>query len=403
LTSSEEERRIRGIAILSSQYHVKRINKLHYRLKSQSSKEDEIWYDVVKQYGHNIGGHREGEWTCSCPDFKYRLTVCKHVFAILYLKQARKKITYRGVLQEQSSPTVLSSRSTDLLTCPKCKSESIVKNGVREAKHNHLQRYRCNTCHYRFIDNVGFERSKANPKAVTAALDLYFKGVSFRKVSDHLQQLYGIKITHVAVINWIRKFADIVGPFVDSLKPPHLSGIYHVDEMMVHVRREKMEVGHYQWLWNMMDNSTRFWISGMVSQNRATADARAVFRDSKNKSTSPRAIIHDGLHTYSDAFNKEYFTLKTPRVKNIRSISVRNQGLNSLVERLHGTIRDREKVMRGMQTKETAHQIIEAMRIYYNYVRVHSTLKKTPAQKAGIQLDLQGNKIETLIRLSAKC
>ena len=79
---------------------------------------------------------------------------------------------------------------------------------------------------------------------------------------------------------------------------------------------------------------------------------------------------------------------------------MRNEGLNSLAERLHGTIRDREKVMRGMQTKATAQKIIEAMRIHYNYCREHSKFKKTPAEKAGIQLDLEGNKIESLIRLA---
>jgi transposase-like protein len=220
-------------------------------------------------------------------------------------------------------------------------------------------------------------------------------------VCDHLKQFYGATVSHVSIINWMKKFVDVVKPYVDSITAPHLSGIYHIDEMMVHVRREKMEVGHYQWLWNLMDNTTRFWISGLVSQRREIADARAVFQDSKNKSMAARAIIHDGLKTYDEAFQKEYFKLKNPRVKNIRSISVRNQGLNSKVERLHGTIREREKVMRGMQTKETAQKIIEAMRIYYNYVRVHTTINKTPAQNAGIQMDLQGNKIENLVRLSA--
>ena len=57
---------------------------------------------------------------------------------------------------------------------------------------------------------------------------------------------------------------------------------------------------------------------------------------------------------------------------------MRNQGLNSLAKRLHGTIRDREKVMRGMQNKETAQKIIEAMRIHYNYSREHSRFKKHP-------------------------
>jgi transposase-like protein len=62
--------------------------------------------------------------------------------------------------------------------------------------------------------------------------------------------------------------------------------------------------------------------------------------------------------------------------------------LNSKVERLHGTIREREKVMRGMQTRETAQKVVDAMKINYNFVREHSTLHKTPAEKAGIKLNL---------------
>jgi transposase-like protein len=119
--------------------------------------------------------------------------------------------------------------------------------------------------------------------------------------------------------------------------------------MMVKVKREQMGKGHYQWLWNLMDNTTRFWISSMVSQRRGIADARAVFQDSKKTSAPAKAIIHDGLHSYDEAFQKEYFALNTPRIQNIRSISVRNQGLNSKVERLNGTVREREKVMRGMR------------------------------------------------------
>jgi putative transposase len=107
------------------------------------------------------------------------------------------------------------------------------------------------------------------------------------------------------------------------------------------------------------------------------------------------------LRSYDEAFQKEYFSLKQPRVKNVRSVSVRHDGLNSKVERLDGTIREREKVMRGMQTKATAQQIIEAIRINYNFVREHSTLKTTPAQKAGINLEIGEKKIENLVRMAA--
>ena len=63
-------------------------------------------------------------------------------------------------------------------------------------------------------------------------------------------------------------------------------------------------------------------------------------------------------------------------------------------------MRDKEKVMRGMHSKESAQKIIEAMRIHYNYCREHSKLVKTPAEQAGIKLDLHSNRVESLIRLA---
>jgi hypothetical protein len=67
-----------------------------------------------------------------------------------------------------------------------------------------------------------------------------------------------------------------------------------------------------------------------------------------------------------------------------------------------GVFRDREKVMRGMDHKESAQKTIDAMRIHYNFVREHSSIKKTPAEQAGIKLDLGENKIENLIKLASK-
>lgn len=172
--------------------------------------------------------------------------------------------------------------------------------------------------------------------------------------------------------------------------------------MVVHVRKEKMEKGHYQWLWNMCDNTTRFWISSKVSQRREVNNARAVFQDAKSKTPTPLAIIHDGLPSYNEAYHKEYFTLGGKRVKNIRSVSVRHDGLNQTVERLNGIFRDREVVMRGMENKETAQKIIDAYRIHYNFVRHHGSIGKTPAERAGIKLELGTNKIESLIKMASK-
>jgi hypothetical protein len=54
-----------------------------------------------------------------------------------------------------------------------------------------------------------------------------------------------------------------------------------------------------------------------------------------------------------------------------------------------------------MQTKETAQKIIEAMKIHYNFCREHSTLGRTPAEESGINLKLDRNKVESLIRIAS--
>lgn len=387
-TDDELRRQVNAVNIVTKGLQVKRKNKIRFKVISQSDKEE--CYDVIKQYGHNLGGHQEGEWICNCLDFIYRHVICKHIYAVTLWKSQRKETVTQDV------QAVIPSISNEII-CSTCKSDNVVKYGIRHNKCGDIQRYRCKECNYKFIINIGFERNRANPKAVTVALDLYFKGVSLRKVCDHLKQFHDVEVTHVTIIKWIRKFVDTVKPFVDSITPPHLSGVVHVDEMMVHVRREEHEKGHYQWLWNLIDDGTRFWISSLVSQRREIGDARRVYQDAKQKTGTPKAIIHDGLPSYNEAFQKEYFTLKNPRVKNIRSVSVRNEGLNSVVERLNGTMRDREKVMRGMNTKDSAQKIIEAMRIHYNFCREHSKLGKTPAEASGIKIEGE-NKLLTLIQ-----
>jgi hypothetical protein len=69
------------------------------------------------------------------------------------------------------------------------------------------------------------------------------------------------------------------------------------------------------------------------------------------------------MNDSNEAYQKELFTLKTPRIQNVRSISIGHQGLNSKVERLNGTMRDRETVIRGLDNAEAGQELLDAMRI----------------------------------------
>ncbi len=377
-----ETRKMRALTIVGLN-QVKRITAVFYKVKSQSS---DFWYEVRHPY------KSDGEWSCTCSDHIFRKIDCKHILSVYLSKELRHKIIVNSDVDDIE---------TSLEFACKCGSQNIRKDGIRNNKACKIQRYKCKDCGQRFCNNVGL-RSKVSTKVITASLDLYFKGVSLRQIKHHLIQFYGINITHVAIYKWIHKFGEIVQPYVDQLVPKDLSGVYHIDEMAVHVRKEINEKGHYQWLWNICDNSTRFWISSKISQTRKVDDARAVFQDAKRKSPRPLAIIHDGLHSYSEAFDKEYYTMESPRTRNIRSVSVRHNGLNQKVERLNGIFRDREIVMRGMDNYDSAQKLVDAYRIHYNFIRNHSSIGQTPAECAGISLNLGQNKIEDLIKLATK-
>jgi hypothetical protein len=62
-----------------------------------------------------------------------------------------------------------------------------------------------------------------------------------------------------------------------------------------------------------------------------------------NSPQKPIALVLNGLPSYNEVYQKEFFTKRNPRTINIRSVSVRNEGLNSKVEGLHGSSRETEK------------------------------------------------------------
>lgn len=71
-----------------------------------------------------------------------------------------------------------------------------------------------------------------------------------------------------------------------------------------------------------------------------------------------------------------------------------------MAERLHGTIRQRNEVMRGLDHEDSTQTLLDRLRLYYyNFIRPHQALNgKTPAQKAGINLDLGNNKWLSLMK-----
>jgi transposase-like protein len=281
--------------------------------------------------------------------------------------------------------------------CKFCGSENFIRYGIKNGK----QEYQCKDCNRRFVDNLYFENLKANPKIICLTLDLYFKGFSLRKIVDHLKQFYNLKVSHTTLLRWIENYIKIMNTYVSQFKP-NLGNIWQVDEMMVQVD------GDWFYLWNVLDTRTRFHLASVISKQRRVMDARKVFQQAKKNShgSRPEFIITDGLHSYGKAINKEFHAWRT-ETKHIGNVGLnrrRNKHLcwdNNKVERLHGTVRERNKTQRGLEKENSV--FIKGHKVYYNFIRNHMSLSGvTPAEKSGIDLSLGDKKWENLLLQSVK-
>ncbi len=98
--------------------------------------------------------------------------------------------------------------------CPKCKSNSIKKDGKRKTENRgKLQRYKCKECSYRFVEDDGFFRMRNHPKKITCAIDLFYKGVSTRKVQEHFKAFYPHNSSNVSVYNWVVKYSRMISKY----------------------------------------------------------------------------------------------------------------------------------------------------------------------------------------------
>lgn len=122
-----------------------------------------------------------------------------------------------------------------------------------------------------------------------------------------------------------------------------------------------------------------------------------------------KIVTTDGLQGYPFVLRKT-FSLQSPYHASSRTKSkiihnaviASERGFDHPIERLHNTIRERTKTIRGFHSCiENAHAIMKGSEINYNFNRKHMSLgKKTPAEVAILQLEIGANRWLDLIRLS---
>lgn len=367
LQELEKRREEKGLEIVNKDNQVERINDYSYEVRSQSGK------------GSYLVSLSEEGWICECPDYKFRGLKCKHQWAVEFSLKLKEQVRKNIVIQEIT-----------VSNCVFCHSSNIKKFGVRHNKSGGIQRFLCADCGKTFSVNIGFERMKHNPQAITSAMQLYFSGESLRNTQKSLR-LLGVEVSHKTVYMWIKKYVLLMQDYVEKLKP-QVGDTWRADELYIKVK------GDMKYVFALMDDETRFWIAQEVADSKHSYDARRLFQKAmKAIGEKPKILITDGLPAYHDAYKKEFWTLKKEtRTEHINTIRLQGDMQNNKMERLNGEIRDREKVMRGLKKKDTP--ILKGYQIFHNYIREHEGLDgKTPAEACGITIEGK-NKWITLIQ-----
>jgi len=276
------------------------------------------------------------------------------------------------------------------MKCKYCGSEKVVKNG--SAKGQPI--FKCKDCGHRFTAGSDFPKMRTQSRIISSSIDMYYEGLSVRKIQTQIEKLYGVNVSQTAIWKWLMKYSVLVTKFVEILSQQVL-GIYHIDETAIKCK------GIQRWFWECIDEGSKMIVGSHLSGSRTTEDALAVFNETvKLTKRKPVSIYCDGLPTYVDAYNKLWRTMKKEgRPELIRSVGIRNVHNQNTVERLHSTLKDRLKPTRGLKDMEAVNTLLDGWVIHYNYVRKHQTLKMTPAQAAGIELKNDWN---TLIKEATK-
>ena len=267
--------------------------------------------------------------------------------------------------------TVFTKTVEFTVACPVGCDSKIVKVGFQ----NGVQRYRCQQCHKYFRRPDKFqEGSKFPAQHVGMALQGYFDGQSYREAARQIGRTFRtVPPDESSVYDWVQGYARGANNLLSQLKVP--SGSEWVcDEMVVRVGGKKY------WVWNIMDKQSRYILSMHLSPRRTQQAAEVTFRKAlETASRMPKRVTTDGLASYKPAIE----TLM-PGVEHSISPGLDSDNHNNHSERLQGFIRDRDRVLRGLQTRESGQNYLDGLVIDYNLFRPHIGLgKRTPAEAAG--------------------
>ena len=135
-------------------------------------------------------------------------------------------------------------------------------------------------------------------------------------------------VTHQTIYNWIKKYTNLMNKYLEKIVP-QVGDAWRADEIYVKVR------GDLKYVFAMLDDETRYLIAHEVADRKEGHDASSLLQKSKQVTgIKPKVFITDGLGSYAEAYQKEFWTLKREtRTLHIRHIHLQKDYNNNKMER----------------------------------------------------------------------
>ncbi len=222
-----------------------------------------------------------------------------------------------------------------------------------------------------------FKFSKHNAHVMSLCLTLHINlGLSLRKTSQALKDLYNISISHQQIANYCKTAAVCIKPFVDQY-PYEKGSVFTADETYIKIR------GLKTYVWLIMNAATRSIIGYQVSDNRGVGPCilamRMAFRGLA-KLPEKFKFIADGYSAYPLAameFAKKFgksFTFRVTQViglTNDDAVSAEYRPFKQMIERLNRTYKASYRHTNGFDNIDGANYDLALWVAYYNFLRPH--------------------------------
>ncbi|MGA2000707.1 MAG: IS1 family transposase [Terriglobales bacterium] len=299
------------------------------------------------------------------------------------------------------------------MTCRKCQHDTARKFGYYGKRH--IQRYRCSTCKATFADSAPKIGSHYTaPEIAAKALSMMLEGMSVRAISriTGLHKDTILSLMGTAAANAVK----LLDAHVRNLRPKFVQ----LDELWTYVgchgsRKAGSAPAEWgdQWTWLALDSDTKLIISHRIGA-RNTVNAYEFVRDLSTRTVGRYQITTDALRGYVGAIEEwfgsdvDYAQLQKiygrseagpewygggtviAAVPKVRSgnpdwsrISTSHIERANLSVRMH-LRRFTRKTNAASKTLENLKAAVSLYVAFYNFCRVHQSLRVTPAMEAGL-------------------